>query len=68
MKGPWQVTSNFINNKKMYAVYRQLDVAKIDCSDNRELASGYVDVLADASALADKLNTERKSRTDSFVR
>jgi hypothetical protein len=42
MKGKWEVTSNTINGRTMYAVYRLLDTEAVDHSGNREYAGAYV--------------------------
>lgn len=56
MKSEWKVTSNSINGKKMYAVYRQRDVNAIDHSGNREYAGEWVHNRDTAAIVADELN------------
>ena len=56
MKSKWKVTSNVINEKRMYAVYRVLDVNEVDHSGNREFAGNYIDDRKAAQAAADVLN------------
>ena len=58
MKSVWKITSNYIGEEKMYAVYRLRDVNSIDHSGNREYASDYMTDRKDAEALANKLNKE----------
>lgn len=36
MKSEWRISSNFINDEKMYIAYRLLDENKVDHSGNRE--------------------------------
>ena len=43
MKSEWKVTSNPINGKTMYAVYRLKDINAVDHSGNREFAGGWTD-------------------------
>jgi len=59
LKGPWKVTSNLINDTKMYAVYRLLDVNAVDHSGNREFATDYMDDREEAKQIADKMNSEQ---------
>lgn len=56
MKGEWKVTSNLINGKKMYAVYRLRDINAVDHSGNREYAGGYVNNRETAAIVAAELN------------
>ena len=58
MKGKWKVTSQYINDKKMYAVYRLRDVSAVDHGGNREYEGGYTTDRGAAEALAAMLNTE----------
>lgn len=60
MKSEWKVTSNNINGKKMYAVYRLRDTTAVDHSGNREMATDYMDDRAEAVVIAEKLNKEGK--------
>ena len=56
MKSAWKVTSNSINGKKVYGVYRIRDVAEVDHSGNREMFGGYMDHRYEAIIIAEKLN------------
>lgn len=56
MKSKWMVTSNIIGGKKMYGVYRRLNINKVDHSGNRE---HYGELTPDEDAaveLAERLN------------
>lgn len=56
MKSKWKVTSNIINGKTMYGVYRQRDISETDHSGNRDYAGGYVDNRETAAIVAAELN------------
>lgn len=56
MKGKWKVTSNYINDIKMYAAYRPIDVSAVDHSGNREYGSDYLEDRDAVQALVDELN------------
>ncbi len=58
MKSEWRITSNIINDKKMYAVYRLRDVNEVDHSGNREFAGGYIESRTTAQTVANLLNIE----------
>ena len=58
MKSDWKVTSNIINDKKMYAVYRLRDVNEVDHSGNREFAGGYIGSRTTAQTVVNLLNIE----------
>lgn len=58
MKSNWKVTTNMINDKKVYGVYRTLDVNDVDHSGNREVHGEYTDNREKAVALAERLNRE----------
>lgn len=58
MKSQWKITSNYIGDKKQYAVYRTLDTTKPDHSGNREVTSGYTEDRQEAEALAERMNKE----------
>lgn len=58
MKSEWRVTSNIINGKSMYGVYRLLDTGVVDHSGNREHAGEYVESREAATMMADVLNKE----------
>ena len=62
MKGPWKVTSNLINGKTMYAVYRLKDVNEVDHSGNREFAGGYVEDRLTVEIAAEHLNEKESPR------
>lgn len=61
MKGPWKVTSNVINGKTMYGVYRLLDVSGVDHSGNREHYGNYLDNRDKAAEIAQALNKEAEA-------
>lgn len=52
----WKITSQYINDKKMYAVYRLIDADAVDHSGNREYGSDYLESHASAAKIADELN------------
>lgn len=56
MKSEWKVTSNMIDGKKIYGVYRTRDVNEVDHSGNREMHGGYTDNREEAAAIAERLN------------
>lgn len=56
MKGSWKVTSNVIDGRKVYAVYRLIDITQPDHSGNREFASGWTEDRAAAHQAAKELN------------
>lgn len=56
MKSKWKVTSNNINGKKMYAVYRLKDVNATDHSGNREYATEYIENKFAMTTIAENLN------------
>lgn len=58
MTGSWKVTSQFIGDDKMYAVYRLRDKDAVDHSGNREFASPYMTNKQDAEDIAKRLNDE----------
>lgn len=58
MKSEWKVTSNSINSKKMYAVYRIIDTSAVDHSGNREYATEYLDDRETAENIAKELNAK----------
>lgn len=58
MKSEWKVTSNVINGKTMYGVYRQLDVSEVDHSGNREHYGEYLDSKDKAAEIAKALNSK----------
>ena len=60
MKSEWRVTSNTINGKKMYAVYRLRDINAVDHSGNREFAGSYIDNMAAAEVIAKELNKQEE--------
>ena len=62
MKGSWKVTSNVIDGRKVYAVYRLIDITQPDHSGNREYATEWLDDREQAAKIAKELNTlERNS-------
>lgn len=52
----WKITSQFLGEKKMFAVYRNLKDYEPDHSGNREYATGYMESKAQAQAIADEMN------------
>jgi hypothetical protein len=62
MKSAWKVTSNVIEDKKYFSVYRLIDADAVDHSGNREYTSDYFGgrkerlTREEAQALANKLN------------
>lgn len=52
----WKVTSNYINGKKYYAVYRNLRETEPDHSGNREYCTGYMEDKQEAQKIADNMN------------
>lgn len=56
MESEWEMTSNYIDGQKLYAVYRLRDVSEIDHSGNREFATGYITDRDEAKCIANKLN------------
>lgn len=58
MKSKWKVTSNYIDGRTMYGVFRILDVGAVDHSGNRENFGGYVDTREEAASIVDRLNAE----------
>ena len=59
MKSEWKVTSNRINGKTMYGVYRLRDINAVDHSGNREYAGGYVSSRETAAIVAAELNKKQ---------
>ena len=62
MKSEWRVTSNSINGKKMYAVYRLRDINAVDHSGNREFAGSYIDNRDAAEIVAKELNKQEETK------
>lgn len=60
MKGKWKVTSNPINGKTMYAVYRLIDINAVDHSGNREYAGGWVHNRETVAIVAEELNKRQE--------
>lgn len=56
MKGKWDVSSQYIGEKKIFTVYRLRNTAEVDHSGNREYCEGVFDSEAEAQGIADKLN------------
>jgi hypothetical protein len=55
MENKWKLTSDFIDDKKVYRVYRLKDENGVDHSGNREYATDYLDDKAVAEKAADLL-------------
>ena len=58
MKSKWKVTSNIIDGKKKYGVYRIKDESQPDHSGNREIYGIYHEERVTAEVLANMLNLE----------
>lgn len=56
MVGKYKVTSQYIGDEKMFAVYRSKDTDAVDHSGNRELATGYMSNKEEANRVAELLN------------
>lgn len=56
MPSKWKVTSNIIDGKKMYGVYRLKDESKPDHSGNREVYGIYHKERETAEVMANMLN------------
>lgn len=56
MHSEWKVTSQYIGDEKMYAVYRLRDINAVDHSGNREYAGGYTSCRDVAVTVAEILN------------
>lgn len=55
----WKITTNVIDGKRIFGVYRIIDAAEIDHSGNREVLR-YYDTREDAEMVAMELNKEVK--------
>lgn len=64
MKSEWKITSNSINRKKVYAVYRKIDVSAVDHSGNREMATEYFNDRETAENIAKELNAKEGSKNE----
>ena len=58
MKSKWDISSQYINGKKEYQVYRKIDVNGVDHNGNREYAPGIYDNRELAEAKAEELNNK----------
>lgn len=54
-KSKWKITTNLIDGKKFYGVYRVIDTSEVDHSGNREV-HGYYGSRAKAEKIAEELN------------
>ncbi len=63
----WKVTTNFVCGEYMYRVYRVKNPAEVDHSGNREYYGDYTAIKAEAQALADRLNAQKKTSPDSLA-
>lgn len=52
----WRVTSNIIDETKLYRVYRIREISEVDHSGNREYQGGYTQDRQEAVARAAALN------------
>lgn len=59
-KSKWKVTANPIGDKLMYAVFRILDVDKVDYSGNREIWGEYIEDRKEAEKIANEKNREEE--------
>ena len=55
----WKVTTNFINGKCFYAVYRKIRNDEVDHSGNREYATGWLNDKAEAEARLKELQENK---------
>jgi hypothetical protein len=62
MKSEWKVTSNHIDGRTIYGVYRIIDTAEVDHSGNREMHGEYMGSKNDALSIAKRLNAEAEGR------
>ncbi len=62
MKGKWKVTSQCIGEEKQYAVYRVIDMDKVQHSGNMELVTGYTTDKEEMESLARELTMKLKCR------
>lgn len=60
MQSEWRVTSNFIDDQKIYRVYRLRNTTEVDHSGNREYHGDYVKNRDEAAEKAAALNKEEK--------
>ncbi|MGN0744366.1 MAG: hypothetical protein ACI4MZ_03740 [Christensenellales bacterium] len=58
----WKITSQFLGEKKMFAVYRNLKDYEPDHSGNREYATGYMESKEQAQAIADEMNEKGEQK------
>lgn len=60
MKSEWKVTSQYIGDTKMYALYRLKDINATDNSGNREYAGEYIESRDRCVAIAAAMNAKEK--------
>ena len=58
----WKITSQFLGEKKMFAVYRNLKDYEPDHSGNREYATGYMESKEQAQEIADEMNEKGEQK------
>lgn len=58
----WKITSQFLGEKKMFAVYRNLKDYEPDHSGNREYATGYMESKDQAQEIADEMNEKGEQK------
>lgn len=58
----WKITSQFLGEKKMFAVYRNLKDDEPDHSGNREYATGYMESKEQAQEIADEMNEKGEQK------
>lgn len=56
MQSEWKVMSNYINDEKMYAVYRIKNTKEVMHSGNIEIATDYMLDKNEAEEIAKKFN------------
>lgn len=62
MKSEWKVTSNYINGKAVYGVYRTIDTSEPDHTGNREMSGGYVESRKEAEEKAKYMNVMEENK------
>lgn len=58
MKSKWKVSSQYINSKKVFQVFRLIDDKALHHSGNRECRGGLFENKDEAREYAEKLNKE----------
>ena len=55
----WRVSSNYVDGKTVYEVYRMVKAERVNHSGCREYAGGTYSTRAEAQAAANRLNEKR---------